>query len=180
MNHEHIKQVAAVFDAAPRLTEIEVRSAGVALRLRRAAPGTSPAQNGLRPSAASAPALSNGVSVAANSVSPSAAAAGGIETTETTAAEGNTLVTAHMVGIFRATARSGRANGAEAAASVGEIVTEGQSLGSVETMRILNDCAAPASGVLHAVYVSEGQPVEYGQALFEIIPSPDAPADTES
>ena len=180
MNHEHIEQVAAVFDAAPRLTEIEVRSAGVALRLRRAAPGNSafPSQNGPRPSgSSSSPALSNAVSVVASSPLPSVAA--GVDT-ETTAAEGNTLVTAHMVGIFRATARSGSKNGAEAAASVGETVAEGQSLGSVETMRILNDCAAPVSGVLHAVYVSEGQPVEYGQALFEIVPSPDAPANTES
>jgi acetyl-CoA carboxylase biotin carboxyl carrier protein len=53
---------------------------------------------------------------------------------------------------------------------VGATVKAGQLLGRVDTMRLLSDCAAPCTGKLLAIHVEAGQPVEYGQPLFEIQP----------
>ena len=162
MNYEQIKEVAAVFEASPTLTEIDLRGAGIALRLRRAAP------------AAKKPALP--VAVPAAPVSAPGdllSSAANADVDEPAAAEGNTLITAHMVGVFRA-ARSGK-NADAFPAAPGDLVSEGQALGSVETMRILNECSAPVSGVIQSVFVSDGQPVEYGQALFEIAPGSASP-----
>jgi acetyl-CoA carboxylase biotin carboxyl carrier protein len=72
-------------------------------------------------------------------------------------------VTASVVGIFRAL------NG-DAAISPGKIVNESQVIGQIEAMRLLNDCLATGSGTVTNVLVEEGQPVEYGQLLFEITP----------
>jgi biotin carboxyl carrier protein len=52
--------------------------------------------------------------------------------------------------------------------SPGATVKEGQLLGHIEAMRLLNDCLAPEAGTILRVLVEEGQPVEYGQLLFEI------------
>ena len=193
MNYEQIEQVAALFEAAPTLTEIEVRNEGVALRLRRPAPGSpSFAKNAAsaRPSltaplspfdgtTAATPALSS----AASANAAAAAEAAELVSSGAVAGAGNTLVTAYMVGIFRASAaRDGKKQANAAPIEVGETVIEGQALGSVETMRILNECSAPLSGVIQSVFVSDGQPVEYGQALFEIAPASAAsdPAARES
>ena len=37
----------------------------------------------------------------------------------------------------------------------------------------MNECFAPAAGEVLEVSVEEGQPVEYGQPLFALIPLPD-------
>jgi len=53
---------------------------------------------------------------------------------------------------------------------VGATVKAGQLLGRVDTMRLLSDCTAHSTGTLLAIHVEAGQPVEYGQPLFEIQP----------
>jgi acetyl-CoA carboxylase biotin carboxyl carrier protein len=53
---------------------------------------------------------------------------------------------------------------------VGTSVKAGQVLGQIDTMRLLSDCKAPVAGKLLLVLVEEGQPVEYGQPLFELVP----------
>jgi acetyl-CoA carboxylase biotin carboxyl carrier protein len=53
---------------------------------------------------------------------------------------------------------------------VGALVKLGQVLGQIDTMRLLSDCRAPVAGTLLQVLVEEGQPVEYGQPLFELAP----------
>ena len=179
MNFEHVQSVAAIFDAAPTLTEIDVRGTGVALRLRRAAPTAPPAA-----SRATAPVRAKTPQSAAVAALPvpvpaSAPMEAENDLREPAAAEGNTLVTAEMVGVFRA-ARAGKKGTEPIPAAPGDSVAEGQSLGSVETMRILNDCAAPVSGVLQSVFVLDGQPVEYGQALFEIAPGVPDGGDTDA
>jgi biotin carboxyl carrier protein len=50
----------------------------------------------------------------------------------------------------------------------GETVQEDQVLGAVESLGLMNAVAAPKNGRLAAVHVEDGQPVEYGQLLFEI------------
>jgi acetyl-CoA carboxylase biotin carboxyl carrier protein len=46
--------------------------------------------------------------------------------------------------------------------------TKGQTLCIIEAMKLLNEIESDASGTLKAILVENGQPVEYGQALFVI------------
>jgi biotin carboxyl carrier protein len=50
----------------------------------------------------------------------------------------------------------------------GETVQEDQVLGAVESLGLMNAVSAPRNGRLAAIHVEDGQPVEYGQLLFEI------------
>jgi acetyl-CoA carboxylase biotin carboxyl carrier protein len=52
--------------------------------------------------------------------------------------------------------------------SVGDAVKEGQTVCVIEAMKLMNEIEADASGVVKAILVENGQPVEYGQALFII------------
>ncbi len=49
--------------------------------------------------------------------------------------------------------------------SVGDKVTEGQSLMIVEAMKTMNDIPAPRSGTVTAILVENAQPVEYDEPL---------------
>jgi acetyl-CoA carboxylase biotin carboxyl carrier protein len=51
---------------------------------------------------------------------------------------------------------------------VGQVVKEGQTMCVIEAMKLMNEIEADASGTVKAVLVENGQPVEYGQALFII------------
>ncbi|MBI3376121.1 MAG: acetyl-CoA carboxylase biotin carboxyl carrier protein [Betaproteobacteria bacterium] len=52
---------------------------------------------------------------------------------------------------------------------VGQTVKEGQTVCIIEAMKLMNEIEADASGVVKAVLVESGQPVEYGQPLFIIV-----------
>lgn len=47
----------------------------------------------------------------------------------------------------------------------GESVSEGQTILIVEAMKTFNEIAAPRSGVLSKIVVTDGQPVEFGEVL---------------
>jgi acetyl-CoA carboxylase biotin carboxyl carrier protein len=49
---------------------------------------------------------------------------------------------------------------------VGQPIKEGQTICIIEAMKLMNEIEADASGVVKAVLVENGQPVEYGQPLF--------------
>ena len=49
---------------------------------------------------------------------------------------------------------------------VGQPVKEGDTICIIEAMKLMNEIEADASGVVKAVLVENGQPVEYGQPLF--------------
>jgi acetyl-CoA carboxylase biotin carboxyl carrier protein len=51
---------------------------------------------------------------------------------------------------------------------VGGAVKEGQPICVIEAMKLMNEIEADASGTIKAILVENGQPVEYGQALFII------------
>jgi oxaloacetate decarboxylase alpha subunit len=51
---------------------------------------------------------------------------------------------------------------------VGEEVEEGQTLCIVEAMKLMNEIAAEVGGEVVAIFVENGEPVEYGQRLFAI------------
>ena len=51
---------------------------------------------------------------------------------------------------------------------VGQVVKEGQAICIIEAMKLMNEIEADASGMIKAILVENGQPVEYGQPLFII------------
>jgi biotin carboxyl carrier protein len=82
-------------------------------------------------------------------------------------AEMNTVsVRAPLVGVFRAAMKPG----ARGLCALGDVIREGQIIGAVEALNVYNEVEAPAAGRISAIFVSDGQPVEYGQPLLEIEP----------
>jgi acetyl-CoA carboxylase biotin carboxyl carrier protein len=72
------------------------------------------------------------------------------------------VVKAPMVGTFY---RSPSPD-AKAFVEVGQPIKEGQTICIIEAMKLMNEIEADASGVVKAILVENGQPVEYGQPLF--------------
>jgi acetyl-CoA carboxylase biotin carboxyl carrier protein len=58
--------------------------------------------------------------------------------------------------------------GAPPFVEVGQAVSKGQTLCIIEAMKLLNEIESDATGTVKAILVENGQPVEYGQALFLI------------
>lgn len=52
--------------------------------------------------------------------------------------------------------------------TLGDRVTEGQTLCVIEAMKLMNEIPADRSGVIQQILVENGQAVEYGQTLFVI------------
>jgi len=73
---------------------------------------------------------------------------------------------APLVGVFRASMKPG----GRPLAAVGEPVREGQVVGAIEALQVLNEVEAPEAGTIREVLVEDGQPVEYGQPLFVVEP----------
>ena len=54
---------------------------------------------------------------------------------------------------------------------MGEHVTPGKVLCIIESMKLMNEIEADVAGVVESKLVQNGQPVEYGEALFAIRPA---------
>ena len=54
---------------------------------------------------------------------------------------------------------------------IGEHVTPGKVLCIIESMKLMNEIEADVAGVVESKLVQNGQPVEYGEALFAIRPA---------
>jgi acetyl-CoA carboxylase biotin carboxyl carrier protein len=78
-------------------------------------------------------------------------------------AEGH-VVKSPMVGTFYRSASPG----SKAFVDVGQSVNSGDTLCIIEAMKLLNEIEADQSGVIKAILVENGQPVEFGQPLFVI------------
>jgi len=94
-----------------------------------------------------------------------AAAPAAIEAAPAVAAQpdGHT-VKSPMVGTFYRASSPGSKNFVE----VGQSVNAGDTLCIIEAMKLLNEIEADQSGVIKAILVENGQPVEYGEPLFII------------
>jgi len=105
---------------------------------------------------------------AANTPAPAAAAVANAQASPAApqppaAAEGH-VVKSPMVGTFyRAPAPE-----AKPFVDVGGTVKEGDTICVIEAMKLMNEIEADATGTIKAILVENGQPVEYGQALFII------------
>lgn len=103
------------------------------------------------------------VAPAQAAVVPVEPAAAAVAPTVAAAAEGH-AVKAPMVGTFYRSPNPG----SPAFVEVGQTVKEGDTLCIIEAMKLLNEIEADKSGVVKAILVENGQPVEYGQPLFVI------------
>ncbi len=132
------------------LNEIELESDGFRIRVSR----------GLAGMAVAAPAP-----VAA----PAAAAAPAVQQP---VEEGDGDDYARHPGVVRSpmvgTAYRAPAPGAQPFVEVGDTVKEGQTLLIVEAMKTMNQIPSPRSGVVKAILVEDGQPVEFDEPLMVI------------
>lgn len=75
-----------------------------------------------------------------------------------------TVVTSPMVGTFYRAASPG----AQPFVDVGQSVKVGERLCIIEAMKLMNEIECEVDGVVKAILVENGHPVEYGQPLFVI------------
>jgi|SRR5690625_2507318 len=94
---------------------------------------------------------------------PLVAAAAPAESAAPIEPEGH-VVKSPMVGTFYRAPNPG----ANPFVEVGQSVTEGEPVCIIEAMKLLNEIEADKTGVIKAVLVENGEPVEYGQPLFVI------------
>lgn len=75
-----------------------------------------------------------------------------------------TIIRSPLVGIFHASDSQGGAP----LVTVGSTVEQGQVMGAIEAMKMMNDVVAGCSGTVSEVLVKDGELVEYAQPLFVI------------
>jgi acetyl-CoA carboxylase biotin carboxyl carrier protein len=155
------------FLKASGIAEFEMQREEMTIALKFAGAAAEPAAAGidmaqltaLMAAGKSAPAAVPAVaaSVAAEPVALAAAA-------EVDPYAGAHLVKSPIVGTFYASPSPD----AEAFVQVGDKVSVGKVLCIVEAMKLMNEIESDAAGEIVKVFVTPGQPVEYGQSLFAV------------
>jgi len=138
-----VKKLAAALEETG-LSEIEVQRGDLRIRVVRT----------LNVVAAAPVAMQ----VAAPAAAPAAAASGVTSTESLPAGE---VVNSPMVGAAYLQAQPE----SPPFVKVGDKVAAGQTLLIIEAMKTMNAIAAPKAGIVRAILVADGQPVEYGQPL---------------
>jgi acetyl-CoA carboxylase biotin carboxyl carrier protein len=165
MNQKELKELID-FLIEKDISEFELERGDVKVRIKRGADSAMPVITHSVPipmtpmpmapaagaAATHAPAAASGAPAA-----PQAAAAPGEELHE---------VKSPIVGTFY----ESPAPGAPPFVKPGDQVAAGQVLCIIEAMKLMNEIESDASGEIVKVLVNNGQPVEYGQALFAIRP----------
>lgn len=147
------------FMAQHNLEEFEFASGDLRVHLRKPASGA----------AAVIPVVAPAAPLAVPGPAPGAASAMVAGAGATTAAEsgqeeGLHIVKSPIVGTFYSAPNPS----APPFVKVGDKVSAGQVLCIVEAMKLMNEIESDVAGELVRVLVENGQPVEYGQALFAI------------
>lgn len=132
------------------IAELEITEGEEKVRIARVSQNSQPIYMSAAPSYAPAPAAPVTVPVAAAPAEPSEP-------------EGH-VVKSPMVGTFYRASSPG----AKAFVEVGQSVNAGDTLCIIEAMKLLNEIEADQGGVIKAILVENGQPVEYGEPLFII------------
>lgn len=102
---------------------------------------------------------------AAPAAAPVAAAAPAAEAAAAAPSLKGTVIRSPMVGTFYRKPSPTSPNFAE----VGQSVKKGDTLCIVEAMKMMNHIEADIGGVIDAILVEDGQPVEFDQPLFTIV-----------
>jgi acetyl-CoA carboxylase biotin carboxyl carrier protein len=134
------------------IAELEITEGEEKVRISRFGGAAAPVVMAPPPPAAVMPAAEAGETAAA-----APAEAAGAES------EGHALKSP-MVGTFYRSA----APGGKPFVEVGSAVKSGDTVCIIEAMKLLNEIEADRDGVIKAILVDNGQPVEYGQPLFII------------
>jgi acetyl-CoA carboxylase biotin carboxyl carrier protein len=136
------------------VSEIEIKEGEESVRISRHPTGAAFA---MMPQHLSyAPAAAPGLAPAVPAAAPAAPAA--------VAASADQTVTAPMVGTFY----SASAPGAKAFVDIGSEVKAGDVLCIIEAMKMMNQIESDKAGRIVSVLAKNGDPVEFGQALFVI------------
>ncbi len=101
---------------------------------------------------------------AADAAAPAAAAPAAAAVAAAEPALAGHVLKAPMVGSFYRSASPE----SKAFVEVGQNVKAGETVCVIEAMKLMNEIEADATGVIQAILVENGQPVEYGQPLFII------------
>jgi acetyl-CoA carboxylase biotin carboxyl carrier protein len=133
------------------LTEIEVETGGLKIRVARELTAAAPAA--VYQTVASAPAPAAPAAAAPVAVAPVAEAV--------PAAAAGDKVKSPMVGTVYLSSQPG----ADTFVKVGQSVAEGQTLLIVEAMKTMNPIPSPRAGKIVEILVSDAQPVEFGEPL---------------
>ena len=136
------------------IAELEIQEGEERVRITRSH-GASAA-----PMTAAQPLMAVAAAPAAASIAAAAPAQAALEVP----AEEGHVVKSPMVGTFYRAATPG----AKSFVEVGDTVQEGATLCIVEAMKLMNEIEADKGGVVKAILVENGQPVEFGQPLFVI------------
>ena len=136
--------------------KVRIASGGVLTVTPGAAAAAQPAVGAGAGATAPGPAAGSAAGPAAVAASPGAAP------TEPAPGEGGHVVKSPIVGTFY------RAPSPEAKSfvEIGDTVKVGQTVCVIEAMKLMNEIESDAAGIVKAILVENGQPVEYGQTLF--------------
>jgi acetyl-CoA carboxylase biotin carboxyl carrier protein len=161
MDIRKIKKLIELLEEST-LTEMEIVEGEESVRLGRAAaaPPAPMPHYSLPPNVQAAAWSAPAGALAPNASGPAPAEA---ESEREEIPEGE-LVRAPMVGTFY----SSPSPDAEPFVSLGQRVTEGETMCIIEAMKMFNQIEAEASGTVVAILVENGQPVEFDQPLFVI------------
>jgi len=140
------------------IAELEVQRGDARVRIRRAGFAAAPQEIVIAPQHAAA------IAAPASASNPVAAVEPGREKAEKPADPNLVLVKAPIVGTFY----ESPSPGAAPFVAVGERVQPGKVLCIIESMKLMNEIEAEHSGIIESRLVLNGQPVEYGEALFAI------------
>jgi acetyl-CoA carboxylase biotin carboxyl carrier protein len=69
------------------------------------------------------------------------------------------------------------APGAAAFVEIGDPVAAGETLCILEAMKLMNEVRSEIEGIVRKIHVGNGDPVEFGQLLFELEPINGRPLD---
>src|SRR5207253_8552375 len=117
--------------------------------------------------------IDNVLASAAGEPAPSADVDTALPAAAVPAADGVVRVEAPMVGTFYRASQPG----APPFVEEGDAVAPGQTLCILEAMKLTNAVKAEIEGFVRAIHVQNGQPVEFGQALFDLEPAIARPLD---
>lgn len=160
MKIEEIKTIVKLMSEND-LTEFRIESEDMHLCLKRG--NTASALPVIMPSVASAAVSAAPVAAPAAPVAPVASSAAPAPAPAAPAAlDKAKVVEAPIVGTFYRSS----APGAAAFVNVGDKVDAETVVCIVEAMKVMNEIKAEKSGIIKEILVENGQPVEFGQALF--------------
>lgn len=148
MNTKEIKEVMELM-REHGLSEVELEKEGMKLKLKKTVSGQV-----IHEAVHSLPSIS--APAAPSAPAPEAAQAG--------PPAGTTHVCSPMVGTFYAAPAPDQ----PPYVSIGQAVKEGDVLCIVEAMKLMNEIKSDVAGVIDAVLVKNGEPVEFDQPLFRI------------